>query len=133
MKLIFNLANPAQRAAGLSISARKFLELEGVACSAEGGPKAIPGLAFPENFEDALKSLVAALLNADPEDAAAWAEVLTKQVGGRTAHRAFERLRENNAQALASWTWKEPIAWEAPGAKVGSLSSDLALDHPILP
>jgi hypothetical protein len=46
---------------------------------------------------------------------------------------AFERLRDNNAKALASWIWQEPIEWELPGAKVGSLSSDLVLNGSVLP
>jgi hypothetical protein len=101
MKLTFNLANRDQALAGLSISAREFLELEGVTCAAEVGLKAVLGLLLPDNFEDALKNLVAALLNADPKEAGVWAELLTKKVGSRTAHRAFKRLRENNAQAIS--------------------------------
>jgi hypothetical protein len=40
---------------------------------------------LPENFEEALKKLVAAPFNAEPEEAGVWAGVLTKQVGSRTA------------------------------------------------
>jgi hypothetical protein len=116
MKLTFDLANRDQANAGLSISAREFLELEGVCRAAARGPKAVEELACPERFEKALKNLVVALLNADPEEAGVWAKVLTKQVGSRIAHRAFERLRDNNAKALASWTWKEPIKWESPSS-----------------
>jgi hypothetical protein len=90
LKLTFDLANPAHAVAGPSISAREFLGLEGVACPSKGRPNA--ALASPESFEEALKNLVAALLNADPKEASVWTEVLTKQVGSYAAHRAFERL-----------------------------------------
>jgi hypothetical protein len=132
MKLTFNLADPTQAVAGLSISARQFLDLEGVFSAAEGRPCRIEDPVFPESFEAALKNLVAALLNANPKEAGFWAVVLTKQVGSCTALRAFERLRDNNAKAIAAWVWQEPIEWEPADAKIGSLSSDLT-SNPVLP
>src|SRR5262249_53548809 len=125
MKLTFNLADRDQALAGLSISAGEFLELEGITCAIEGEPKAAETMAVSDSFEETMKNLVVALLNADPKEAAVWTEALTKQVGSCIARRAFERLRDNNANALAAWAWKERIEWELPGAKLGSLSSDL--------
>lgn len=112
MKLAFNLANRAQSLFGLRISAQEFLELEGVSCAAYGGPLAVEGLVSPESFEEVLKSLLTAMVNRDDEQTNLWREVLTKQVGSHTAQRAFERLRDQNAEALATWPWGEPIEWE---------------------
>ena len=92
--------------------AQEFLELEGVSRAAYGGPLAVEGLAFPSSFEEALKSLLAAMVNRDDKEIQLWLEVLIKQVGNNSAQKAFERLRERNAEALATCAWGEPIEWE---------------------